>query len=226
MKIPVLSTFTFLALVGVNSASAWNFTYTYQTVNSANSSNYIVGMQHIQAYNEWTGSSYWGPNANDVQATITSKFTFSAASTEIFLNTRLQAYNWAGNGRSDYGFTSLWGSTDGSNWQLIVDDPTPAAYGAVNNVVYNQDLPSNFLGNTTLWLQVRMQQHAAPLFAPGDAAGFTDSQYSRYDGPGINPPSTGNIFELDANVVPEPVGWQLIGLGLGMSGYVFRRKRR
>jgi len=57
---------TLTLTLSLASASAWNFTYTYQTVDSLNSSNYIVSMQHIQTYNEWTGSSYWGPNANDV----------------------------------------------------------------------------------------------------------------------------------------------------------------
>jgi hypothetical protein len=208
--------------LGAGAVRAWDFSYTYQTVNSANAMSYVVGTQNLRTVNDWTGSTYWGPYGNDVQATVTSKFTFSAATTEIFMHSRIQAYNWG----SHYGFTSLWGSTDGNNWQLILNDPTPSTYGSGGDTVYNQDLPLSFTGSTAFWLQARMQQHGAIINFSDPAAAWTDSQYSRYDGPGINPPSTGNIFELDAMVVPEPAAWQFGLAAFGVAwGFAHRNRR-
>ncbi len=204
-------------------ARAWDFSYSYTTVNDANALAYVVGQQNVARYNDWTGSSYWGPTLNDGLATLTSRFTFSGPTAEVFLHARLESYNWTGSGRPDYGFSSLWASTDGSSWQLLLDCPTPSSSTGFFNAVYNQDIPSSLLGSSELWLQARMEQHAAFIFDPSDAAAWTDAQFSRFDGPGVNPPSTGNAFELNATLVPEPTVARLALLATGLLCWRLRR---
>ncbi len=212
-KIPLIA-LTLACLLITTAARAWDFSYSYHTVNDAGALTYVVGQQNIARYNDWTGSSYWGPTVNDQQATLTSRFTFSGPTAEIFLHARIQAYNWyTPGGRIDYGFASLWGSTDGSSWQLLLDAPVPANL-SMSDLVYNQDVPASLLGSNQFWLQTRLQQHGAMLFNPGDAAAWTDAQFSRFDGPGVTPPSTGDAFTLNAMLVPEPTLCGLLAVSL------------
>ncbi len=181
-------------------ASGWDFTYGYQTVNDPNADTYLVEKQHAKKVKDWSGGSYWGPNANDVQATVTYKFSFPAPPAEVFLHARLQTYNYAGDQspRTDFGFTSLWASPDGTSWRLLLDNPTPTTV-MVADVTYNQSLPASLLGATNLWIQARMQQHDAMLYFQDPAATWTDSQFSR-----ANPSDTNEVFQLKARFGAAP----------------------
>ena len=189
---PGLETALVAVVMSATTAGAWDFNYSYRTVDSANADTYLVQQEHAKKVKDWTGGAYWGPDANDVQATVTYKFNFPAPAREVFLHARLQSYNYAGEqgARPDYGFTSLWASRDGSAWELLLDGPTPAAV-SVADLTYHQELPSRLLGATNLWIQARMQQHAALLAFPAPAATWTDAQFSR-----SSPADTNDVFQL------------------------------
>jgi hypothetical protein len=178
----------------VTRAHAWDFVYGYQTVSDTNADEHIVATQNVRKYSEWEipPVTYWGPSANDVPGSLTNRFDFAAPTARIHVCAGLTAYNYPL--RGDYGFSSLWASTDGSHWQLLLDNPIPASSGqpASSIQVYDQDLPSELLGATSLWLQVRLQEHGALASAADLRTTWADAQFSRAD-----PPATNNVFQVN-----------------------------
>ncbi len=204
---------------------AGGLVYTYQTVFDANADTYIVDQQNVKKYSEWQVQpvTYWGPSANDVNASLTMRFSFSAPTAQASLNAELTAANWINGGRSDYGSSSLWGSTDGVTWQqLAIAEVATGAPFIGTNVVYGQNLPGSLLGGTQLWLQVRMFTHDSLVSAyPDPAASWADAQFSRYDP--NTPPVPANVFELNVITVPEPSSIALAVLAL--LGFGWRVKK-
>jgi len=175
----------------------FDFTYGYKTVLDANAQQYVVGTQNVQIYNEGTpGASYWAPSTTGTVGILTSEFTFAEPTSEIFVNAQLASFNFGG---GTYGYGSLYGSTDGSTWTLLLDSPTPSTPG--NYVFYNQDVPNEFLGTTSFWLQERLTAYGSPIMA----------QFSHF-GQG----NSFNGFELDAKyaATPEPSSSALLALSL------------
>lgn len=220
MKQPTTSFLTILGvtILSLASAQAWDFSFGYKSVFDANADQYIVGQQTVRKYSEWYNVppiSYWGPSANDAATTLTMHFTFAAPSSRIALTAQLDSAN---NGFGGYGAASLWGSTDGLNWQLLLNSPTPAA-GVFTQVYYNQDVPDSLLGHTAFWLQARMQETGGLTDAPDPSATWSQAQFSRLD-----PGNPGNIFQLNVMEVPEPATWQL-GLGALLALWALRGRR-
>jgi hypothetical protein len=199
-RVPGLVEFLTALTLSANTVGAWDFAYSYPTVNAANADTYLVEQQHAKKVKDWTGGCYWGPDANDVPATLTYKFSFAAPTSEVFLHARLQSYNYAGaqGFRTDYGFTSLWASTDGTSWRLLLDGPAPGAV-SVSDLTYHQSIPASLLGGTNLWVQARMQQHDALLHFADPAATWTDAQFSR-----STPADTNEVFQLKASYGATP----------------------
>src|ERR1035438_4957210 len=108
------------------------FSSSYLTVFDSHASDYIVSADNVQRYSEWQSPpvTYWGPSANDVLGTLTYEFPFGAPSSQISLTASLASFNFVWGNANGYfgsgtGSSSLWASTDGSSWQLLLDDPTP-----------------------------------------------------------------------------------------------------
>jgi len=169
--------------------------------------------------NTWNGSRHPPPTEdlpNDVQGLLTLRFDFPKPTASAFLLAETVASNYGP--RGDYGFCSIWGSKDGTNWQLLQDNPIPGGNPISSDLFYNQLLPASLLGGNSIWLQVRMQEHNAGPDIQPPTSSFADAQFSRFEQSGSN------LFELDVSLVPEPATSALLGLGLG--GMVVRRLRR
>jgi hypothetical protein len=225
MKIKVLQLFA-MAFVCINTTRvlAANFDYTYQTVFDSNSDNYIVGEQNITKYSEWQNPpvTYLGPAANDAQATLTMRFDFSDPTTQIFLDAGIVSFNNINDGRTDYGYASLWASTDGSSWQMLLNNDVLTGSGIIDaETVYDQDVPVSLLGGTNFWIQVRMYEHNALVNGYPAYNSWADAQFSRNDP--SNPPGSGNTFELAVTTVPEPAILCQAALALAI-GWRFRRR--
>ncbi len=207
MKISVLR---FIAKVSVCTAApvsafSGTFNYSYQTVFDANADTYIVARQNVKKYSEWQNLpvTYWGPSANDTAASLTMRFDFPAPTARIYLGASLTVANWINGGRTDYGYASLWASTDGSSWQLLLDDQVPTGAGTIGKgATYSQTVPASLLGASEFWLQARMYEHDALVDTYPPAAEWADAQFSRYEPE--NPPASGKTFELEVTTVPEP----------------------
>jgi hypothetical protein len=209
----------FLALMQAG-AGAWDFSYGYGDVFAANADAYIVQQSNVRKYSEWQSPpvTYWGPSANDVQGLLTYRFDFSKPSAAVHISAQLLSVNWGT--RGDYGYSSLWGSQDGNNWELLLDNPLPTGATPVGvSLTYDQNVPTTLTGNQSFWLQVRMQEHGALVSAPDIRASWADAQFSR-----VEPPGSGNAFQVDVQLVPEPSSLAL--LGLGALVVVFRRPYR
>jgi len=199
MKNQILAVVSTFALTGT-AVLAWDFSYGFQNVYSANADTYIVGQQNVTKVTEWQTPpyTYWGPTANDVQGLLTMRFDFLAPTTEIHLNAKITSFNTTGTSGFGYGSSSLWGSRDGSSWQLLLDNPTPPNGTFGSELTYNQDVPSSLIGSSSFWLQVQMQQTGASGIAK-------DAQFCRTDSS-----TPGNIFQLDVQLVPEPSALSLV----------------
>jgi len=193
IKVLLVVVAVMFALVTDSHAQTYDFTYGYTTVYDSNANQYITGISNVQKVTEpgsGTPVTYWGPSENNVTGLLTSEFTFSAPTSEIFLYAELASFNF---GIGYTGASSLYGSTDGLTWTLLLNDPTPTS--ATSYLSYDQDVPSSLLGTTTFYLQAR-------LLESNTIGSDSMAQFSRSGGaPGQ--------FTLDANVIPEPKAWML-----------------
>ena len=86
------------------------------------------------------------------------------------------------------GHAFLYGSTDGSSWQQLVEVEPPAE-GLGRGGGWNGPLPTTFIGATDIWLQVRLYSWGPE--APRGGVYCNTAQMFRYD-----PRQTSNTFEL------------------------------
>ena len=207
MKITQVIAFTLTAICANTVVHAtFDFSYGYKTVLDANANQYIVSAQNVSKYNEGTpGASYWAPSATNVTGFLTSRFDFSAPTTEIFLNAQLASYNFGG-GSSGSG--SIWASTNGVAWTLLLDNPTPSSIASYE--YYTQDVPASLLGTTSFYLQERLYSQGSTIY--GQFLHF--GQGNSFNG-----------FELDANEAPEPSSLALC-VSAGVWALSLRRRFR
>jgi hypothetical protein len=133
--------------------SSWDFTFGYKTVFDSNALEYVVQQQNIERTDEGNGVTYWNPINNGEEAILTQEFTFPRPTTEIFLNVYdLYIANFGG---GDYGSGALLASTNGTNWVLLLNAPTPA--GISVGYSYETNLPSSLLGSTQIWIQIQLE---------------------------------------------------------------------
>ena len=209
MKITVAALTALVSLITVS--NAFDFSYGYKTIYDANADLYVFGTANVRKYTEPFGSPpalYWGPTANSVTGLLTMRFDFSAPTTLINLQADLASFNFAGGGGTGSGASSLWASTNGSTWTLLLDNPTPATIDSYKT--YQQNVPAALLGATSFYVQTRLIVQGAPN------TNYTDGQFSRSDTNRIT-----DVFHINASVVPEPTSVLLL-----MSGAVLFMQRR
>jgi hypothetical protein len=212
MKIKLLSSLALACSLSYGAIAQNTFTYGFQDVYSSNALEYIVGENNIQRTQEPitanTDVSYWNPINNGQTSSLTFEFTFAQPTTSISLYATLASFNF---GDGEFGSGSLWASTDGENWTLLMDAPTPAYPGYEYGLGYTFDanLPTPLIGATDIWIQAQLDTSGWDIL----------SQFSRQDtaannGTGYN--NGGNIFELDATLapVPEPSSAMLAVVGV------------
>jgi len=203
-------------------ASAQSFSFGYTDIFASGADNYIVNEQSVEKYSYPYNSppiTFWGPSANDVPASLTQEFSFTEPATNIFLHAELASYNFVWGNAHGYfgsgtGSDSLWASTDGTNWQLLLNNPMPTN-GVDSYQTYSQNVPSSLLGSTCLWIQVQMEVDGAPNTT------YTTAQFSR-----STSAETSNHFEIDAYLIPEPTTFALVLGALGCLLPLSRRKQR
>lgn len=180
-----------------------DFTYSYKTVYDSNADLYLVSSSGVRKYTEPFGSpaaTYWGPLSNDVEGQITMRFDFSMPTTSINLYAGIASFNFSSGGGSGFGSSSLWGSIDGSNWVLLLDNPVPVSMDSYKS--YNQDVPSNLLGSTSFFVQARLNVSGAPNTS------YTTAQLSRGNLGGST-----DVFRINATI-PEPSTYLLLVSGI------------
>ena len=137
-------------LIGAIPALAADFDYRFVHIFSTNSDAYVVATTNIQKRAEGGNIRYYHPINNSQDASITYRFDFCTPVTNAYLYANLYAVKF---NASQYGRGSLWGSTNGSDWQLILDMPTPSFDG---RAIHTNNLPSTLTGSRSIWLQARL----------------------------------------------------------------------
>jgi hypothetical protein len=158
---------------------------------------YIVGTSNAETYLEppvvlWKPIRGGATLATTTPGVVTYRFPFPRPASRAHLFTNLPAFHWS----YSRGFNRLLGSTDGVNWQLLMEVQTPA-FGAANGGFYNADLPASLMGTTEIWLRVELYS-----FGPNAAAGgvwTNTAQHARFD---VNLRNT--TFALDVDYEPDP----------------------
>jgi len=215
--IPLLVTVACIGFTGTKARGA-DFSFGYNYVYASGADAYLVDQTNVRKYSEWQSppTTYWGPSANDTTGTLSYAFNFQQPTTNIFLNVSLASFNFVWGNAHGYfgsgtGSSSLWASTDGSSWQLLLDNPMPVN-GVDSYMTYNQNVPASLLGNTSFWIQVRMVVDNAPN------SSYTDAQFSR-----SSSAATNNIFEIDVSEIPEPSPVALVAGAFGCLLLMHRR---
>jgi hypothetical protein len=98
-----------------------------------------------------------------VDGALTYRFPASQPIRVARLKASIESYNfpWPGYFGSGKGWSSIWGSKNGSDWILLLDNPRPTD-NVGRGMAYDQQLPGALLGGTDLWIQVRLRVTEAP----------------------------------------------------------------
>jgi len=192
------------------------FTHVY----APQADSYLISSSNVRKYGEWQSPAvtYWGPSANDAPAQLTYRFDFGAPSSEVLLVASLASFNFVwGNANGWYGSgvgsSSLWASTDGGDYTLLLNNPMPTS-SVDSYLSYSDTLPLSLLGSSFLYVQVRMQVSGAPN------SSYTTAQFARSSS--ANP---SNVFSVSANVVPEPSTYALLAMTAAGVLWMARRRR-
>jgi len=154
----------------------WDFSFGFSNINEVGAETYLTATSGVRKYSEWQNppTTYWGPTSNGIDASLTYRVTGLKTIRAARLKTGTDTYNfpWPGYFGSGKGWSSIWGSKDGSSWVQLMDNPMPT-----DNVgrwmAYDQLLPSNLLGGTELWIQIRLRVTEAPN------SSYTTAQFAR-----------------------------------------------
>lgn len=201
-------------LLSYGAMAQGSFNFGYQTVFDANANDYLVSAVNMEQYSEgFSSATYWGPSANDVQASLTYEFNFGAPSSAISLTADVGVWNFVWGDANGYygsgtGSASLWASVNGVSWQELFNVPTPSDSVSAGASYNNQSLPSSLLGSDSLWLQVDLEEDGAPI---GD---YADAQFSRNGSGG--PP---DVFDISVQTVPENSTLSLFGIGVAILAF-------
>jgi hypothetical protein len=154
----------------------WDFEFGFQHINEAGAESYLVSTSNVRKYSEWQSPplTYWGPTANEVDGALTYRFPASQPIRAARLKASTDSYNfpWPGYYGAGKGWSSIWGSKDGSNWVLVMDNPRPTD-NVGRGMAYDQTLPAELLGAQDLWIQIRLRVTEAPNYS------YTTAQFAR-----------------------------------------------
>ena len=154
----------------------WDFEFGFAHINEAGAETYLQSTSRVKKYTEWQTPplTYWGPDANDVDAALTYRFAMPKTIVAGRMKGSLDSYNfpWPGYYGSGQGWSSFWASTNGTNWVLLMDNPRPTD-NVGRGMTYDQLLPAELTGSKELWVQVRMRVTGAPNNS------YTTAQFAR-----------------------------------------------
>jgi hypothetical protein len=154
----------------------WDSEFGFQHINEAGAETFLTSTENVRKYSEWQSppNTYWGPTDNGVIGSLTYRFPANRPILAARLKAGTDTYNfpWPGYFGSGKGWSSIWGSKNGVDWVLLMDNPRPT-----DNVgrwmAYDALLPQELLGATELWIQVRLNVTEAPN------SSYTTAQFGR-----------------------------------------------
>ncbi len=170
------------------------FSYDLLFVNQPDADKYLVSQSHVRKYRETQQTypvTYWGPTDNGVDANLTYKFPLKQKASRIDLLANIASFNFSQGGGSGTGCSSLWGSKDGKNWTLLLDNPAPNRIDSYKT--FDSQLPDSLLGANEIWVQIRLRADGAPNTA------YTTAQFARTSSEERKPQEIKPIFSIRAH---------------------------
>ena len=173
-----------------NEIQTINFYHGFKHLEETGADQYLIEQTGTKQYSEWQSPplTYFGPSTNNQLSTLTYKYSFEGAvqSAKVRISLSVWNFNAPGAYGSGSGQASAWASKDGTNWENILDLPTPSTFSA--GKTFEEYLPTSVLGSNELYLQIRMEVSGAPNTS------YTTAQFGRSDAN-----ANKDIFYLDAN---------------------------
>lgn len=219
MKRVILIVLCVLLMAGTAHATTYDFEYSYGDPYLAASQQYIYSTSNVVLRNEGP-YKYWKPTSVNTPGIVTYHFNFADQIADANLYLRTDTFRWT----YSYGHNFLYASTDGQNWQEILEVEPPVNIGGWQSGNYNEVLPSNLVGMNDIWLKVELNSIRV------SGSNSNTAQLSRFD---TNPNNPNTTFRLGVNFAgdgdispaPEPTTMLLFGLGLlGLSSISRKRK--
>ncbi len=139
-----------------------DFQYEIWHVHHPDADRFLVENKGVRKYGEWQAQqvSYWGPAENSTECHLTYCFPFPVSPREISVYAQLAAFNFSHGGGIGRGLCSLWASSNGIQWQPLLENPTPESIDSYRT--FDGALPPALSHIQTLWIQVRFRAEGAP----------------------------------------------------------------
>ncbi|MEL7497871.1 MAG: PEP-CTERM sorting domain-containing protein [Planctomycetota bacterium] len=190
------------------------FSYSYGNPYSSVNDGYIVSTNNATLYSEGT-VRLWKPVSggttfgNTTPAQVTYRFNMAEEISDISLWMNMPTFHWS----YSRGHNFLYGSNDGTNWELMAE-LQPPAFGSARDLG-TVNVPQSLKQSTDFWIRADLYSYGSS--APNGGVFTNTAQLSRYD---VNANNTS--FSIEITTVPEPTSAGLIG----MLGSVFFLRRR
>lgn len=225
-----------VTLGATSPGNASTFNYSYFGPHYSSSQTYIESSSNVEISEAYGGyPKFWQPIVGGetfettTPGVITYKFDFATSNPgEVVLGADLYATLYSYKQAYSTGHTFLYGSMNGSDWDLLFEAPPPTVRGGVTGGAFNGPLGASLLGGTELWLKVELYSFGVQAAQGG--SNTNTAQHSRWS---IGQPEVFSLaVELGEapsggglDVVPLPAGLPLLLGGLLTFG-VFRRRAR
>jgi hypothetical protein len=174
-----------------------DFRHAVRDIDDLEAERYLVESVGMQKWHEDYGQRfrYWGPETFDVEGRLVFRYDFPRPSRRIYLKANLSCREQSlEDGIIGYGACALEFSTDGLEWRPLINTLEPRIYGAI--VQFEELLPDQACGSTSLWLRVRLLAEG-----PWKRADYSVAQFLRN-----RPIDTATVFELAVEWDPASEG--------------------
>lgn len=155
-----------------------DYRFSFKHVFEPDADKHLVEAVNMKKFREdfFPHAKYYGVLKDDVDSRLTYRFKLEKPIARARLRANLITCNFENNKIQGMGQSegSLWCSTDGRNWMLLLDCPMPKTGVLMENPV-NHFLPDVFKGKTEIWFQVRMKSKDHP------EADYCVAQFCRLD---------------------------------------------
>jgi hypothetical protein len=168
----------------------WDWTYAFGNPNDAHAQQHIVEIDNAEVWYEapvWVWKPEYGAETlpETPPGVVTFRFDFAETVSEAWLKLNMPTFHWWYSRGHNY----LYGSTDGVDWELLMEVPPPE-YGQANAGVYDGPLPDSLSGTQQIWLRAEMYSYGEQAAVGGQ---FTNTaQLCRW-----NEDDPGRTFQLD-----------------------------
>ena len=174
-----------------------DFRHAVRDVDDPEAEQYLIESSGMQKWHEDYGQRYryWGPEEFGVEGRLVYRYDFPSPSRRIYLKANLSCREQAlEDGIIGNGACALEFSTDGLQWRPLINTLEPRIYGAI--VQFEELLPDEACGSTSLWLRVRLLAEG-----PWKRADYSVAQFLRR-----RPIDTATTFELAVECEPASEG--------------------